>query len=277
MSSRENPEIPSDFAELPNRSRLILFQHASFAMLTFSFEFSSLIDWFFSLCVKYFNIFKERSKSFVDSSIKFHSNCRNFHAHQGFPGKFVEFRLMSQLSIFLEYLIFMQKFYFQTLFSAVKVHRFRLPINANNFTKVLSRKQILKLTFSGYDSLPTNFTRLHNFTRQIRSRLTLSGENLQFILRTRLTIDSNRGELNNSELFFTSSSNQIKNSCSCSRSANQTNENNAKANMSKEWNTDVEPNSLTETENSRSYYIIMRQYWWATTWCNMIFLYAAPH
>lgn len=31
---------------------------------------------------------------------------------KGFAGKFVELRLMSQLSIFLEYLIFMQKFYF---------------------------------------------------------------------------------------------------------------------------------------------------------------------
>lgn len=81
-------------------------------MLTFSFEFSSLIDWFFSLCVKYFNIFKERSKSYVDSLFEFHSIYRNLHAHQGFAGKFVELRLMSQLSIFLEYLIFMQKFLF---------------------------------------------------------------------------------------------------------------------------------------------------------------------
>lgn len=160
----------------------------------------------------------------------------------------------------------------------------RSSIKASNFTKVLSRKQILKLTFSGYNNSKQPSAEFHAITQFHSANSITSDTSRHFWARTFnsfFTIDSNRGELNDSELFFTSSSSQIKNSCSCSRSANEMNENNAKASPDENVK-HSRTNSLTETENSRSYYIIMRQYWWLLlyvrdTWCNMIFLYAAPH
>lgn len=100
---------------LPSELQMLSREPHSKNLLTFSFEFSSLIDWVFNLCVKYFSILIltiKRAKSLFrveKGLIKIHRFCdpRHTHTHLGL-GKICWAPSSFNVSIidFLKYLSF---------------------------------------------------------------------------------------------------------------------------------------------------------------------------